>query len=260
MSMKVMNGLDLSSTQIHNVADPSVSTDAATKNYVDNLVNGLNWHQHVRVASTANVTVSSPGTSIDGVTLNNGDRVLLKNQTTGSENGIYTFNGSASAMTRTTDGAQGNLTANSTAYVAEGTTNADTAWTVTTNDPITVGTTALAFAQVGGGTTYTAGNGISISSNTISVNNGAGLTFSGAQLVVDHNVVPKKYTVTLGASATSYTITHSLGTQDVTVAVYQAATPYNVVYPDVAYTDANTVTLTFASAPSTGAYKVVVIG
>lgn len=259
MSFKVLNGLDLASGQIHNVADPSVSTDAATKNYVDNLVNGLNWHQHVRVASTANVTVSSPGTSIDGVTLNNGDRVLLKNQTTASENGIYTFNGSAAAMTRTTDGAQGNLTANSTAYVAEGTANADTAWTVTTNDPITVGTTALAFAQVGGGTSYTAGNGINIASNVISAVAGNGIVVDGTGVRIDTTKVPQKYSTTLATSATSYTVTHNLGTQDVLVTVYTVSNGA-VVYPDITNATTNTVTVAFASAPAASTYRVVVIG
>ena len=259
MAMKVMNGLDLQSQKIVNVADPSVSTDAATKNYVDNLINGLSWHNHVRVASTGNVTVSSPGTSIDGVTLNANDRILLKNQTTASENGVYTFNTSTSALTRAVDGVQGELTANATFYAAEGTSNADTAWTLTTNDPITVGTTGLAFAQVGGGTTYTAGNGINIASNVISAVATTGITVTGSGIGIDHTVVPQKYATTLATSATSYTVTHNLGTQDVQVTVYTVSSGV-VVYPDVTNATTNTVTIAFASAPAASTYRVVVIG
>lgn len=259
MAYKFYNGIDLQAQRAVNASDPSVSTDLATKNYVDNLINGLSWHQHVRVASTANVTVSSPGTTIDGVTLNTGDRVLLKNQTTTTENGVWTFNGSASALTRTVDGVTGELTANATFYAAEGTANADTAWTLTTNDPITVGTTALAFAQVGGGTTYTAGNGISISSNVISAVATTGIVVNGSGIGADFTVVPKKYATTLGTSATSYTVTHNLGTQDVMVTCYIISTGEQINASPVNATT-NTVTLAFASAPTASTIRVVVIG
>ncbi|MFF2551806.1 hypothetical protein ACFVUS_12450 [Nocardia sp. NPDC058058] len=259
MAYKIMNGLDLQSQRIQNVSDPSVSTDAATKNYVDNLINGVAWHQHVRVASTANVTVSGPGTSIDGVTLNTSDRVLLKNQTTASENGVYVFNGSGSALTRAVDGVTGELTANAAFFVSEGTANSDTAWTLTTNDPITVGTTSLAFAQVGGGTTYTAGNGINIASNVVSAVATTGITVGGSGIGVDFSVVPKKYAQTLSTSATSYTITHNLGTQDVVVCVYLISTGAQV-WADATNATTNTVTLAFATAPTASTYRVVVIG
>ena len=87
--MKVMNGLDLQSQKVTNLADPSANTDAANKQYVDNVARGLQWKAPVRVASTANTTLSAPGSSIDGVTMAVHDRVLLKNQTTASENGIW---------------------------------------------------------------------------------------------------------------------------------------------------------------------------
>lgn len=261
MALKIMNGLDLQSQQISNVGDPSTAQQAATKNYVDNVAQGIYWKQSARVASTGNVTVSGPGTTIDGVTLNNGDRILLKSQTAGAENGLWQFNGSAAALTRTTDGDDGTeLNAGAAVFVTEGTANKDTAWIQTTTGTITIGTTATVWTQFGGGPTYSAGNGITIASNTISAQLGSGLTFSGTQIVTDHTIVPKKYAATLTTSATSYTVNHALGTQDVTVAVYAAATPFNVVLPDIAYTDANNVTLTFATAPAANAYRVVVIG
>jgi hypothetical protein len=138
---------------LQNLADPVNPSDAATKTYVDTAVAtasaGLFYKTPVRVASTANVTISSPGTSIDGVTLSSGDRVLLKDQSTGSQNGIYVFNGSGSAMTRATDAdTSAEVKAGIYVVVTEGTASADTSWALTTNDPITLGTTSLTFSRL----------------------------------------------------------------------------------------------------------------
>jgi len=86
-----------------NVATPTANDHAANKSYVDSVASGLDVKQSVRAASTADVTLSGPVATIDGVTMSSGDRVLLKNQSAAAENGIYVFNGSASAMTRATD-------------------------------------------------------------------------------------------------------------------------------------------------------------
>jgi phage-related tail fiber protein len=157
--------------KITSLGTPTSSTDAATKAYVDAAVNGLDWKASVRAATTANgalATAYENGDVIDGVTLATGDRILIKNQTTGSENGIYTVNASG-APTRATDAdASAEVTAGLAVFVSEGTVNADTQWGLTTNDPITLGTTALTFAQIGAGTTYTGSNGISVAGTVIS--------------------------------------------------------------------------------------------
>jgi hypothetical protein len=100
-----------------------------------------------KAASTANVTLTAPGTAIDGVTLGTGDRVLLKDQTAGAENGIYDFNGSAATLTRSPDAVLGVLVDAYSVRVQQGTANAETRWEVSTNDPITPGTTSLAFVR-----------------------------------------------------------------------------------------------------------------
>lgn len=265
MARKVLNGLDLVNQRIQNLADPSSATDAATKQYVDGLVNGLDWKQSVRAATTAAGTLATGfanGSVIDGVTLATGNRILIKNQATASENGIYVVAASG-APTRATDAdASAEVTPNMTVYVEEGTTNADTAWTLTTNAPITLGTTGLTFAQVGGGSTLTAGNGITISSGTISVNPAAsgGISVAAGGVSVDTAIVVRKFAASIGnGSSTSIAVTHNLGTRDVTVAVYDNTT-FEEVLPDVVHTDANNVTLTFATAPATNAYRVVVHG
>ena len=138
------------------VPTPSGSTDAANKAYVDTAVaagvNGLTWKQSVRVATTANGTLSSAfanGQTVDGVTLSTGDRILIKNQSSGAENGIYTVNASG-APTRATDADTGAEMLQATVSVQEGTTNADTTWVCTTNATITLGSTALTFTQLSG--------------------------------------------------------------------------------------------------------------
>lgn len=118
-------------------------------NALSNLNNMFAAKQPVRVASTANVTIATPGTAIDGVTLANGDRVLLKDQTTQSQNGIYVFNGSGSALTRATDFDAWTEIPGATIPVTEGSTNNDVIYLSTANAGGTIGTTAITFQSVG---------------------------------------------------------------------------------------------------------------
>ena len=142
-----------------------------SKEYVDAVKVGLDFKDSVRVASTGNLTISGPGSAIDGISLSSGDRVLLKNQSTGSENGIYVWNGAASALTRATDAdADVEVTAGMFVFVEEGTTNADNGYVLTTDGTITVGSTALTFTQFSGAGQIVAGDGLLKSGNTLSVN------------------------------------------------------------------------------------------
>lgn len=262
MGTKFLNGLDLANQQVKNLADGTAATDAVTLQQLQSYVRGLDWKASVRAASTANVTVASPGASIDGVTLVAGDRVLLKNQTTASENGIYTWSASGSALIRATDASAGTLTAGAAVLTTEGTTNADTAWVLSTDDPITVGTTSLAFSQFGGGITYSAGNGLQLSGTAFSVKLPAssGLVADGTGLYVDTTLVARKFSQTIGnGSLTSIAVTHNLGTKDVQVTLRDASSDA-MVGTDWTATSTNVVTLTFATAPTTNQYRVTVIG
>lgn len=257
MSLKILNGLDVGSQLITNVGSPSAATDAANKAYVDNLVQGMSWKSAVRAATTANITLSAPQT-VDGVSVIANDRVLVKNQSTASQNGIYIVN--AGAWTRASDMDTAAEFVNATVYVSEGTTNADTAWTSTVNAPVTVNTTNIPFAQVGGGQVYTAGNGIAINSNVVSVNPVAsgGIAVAAGGVSVDTAIVVRKYAANVGnGSLTSIAVTHNLNTQDVTWSLREVSTNAFVIADAVA-TDANTLTLTFATAPASNAYRVVV--
>lgn len=163
----------------------------ATQQYVDNLVsNGVSWKSAARVATTGNITLSGLQT-IDGVTVVASDRVLVRAQTTASENGIWLA--ASGAWTRALDADTAAELESAAVFVKQGTSGADIAW-VQTADSITLGTTPLTWVQfstAGGGV---AGNGISISGTTIAVNPSARLTFTGVQLdLADSGVTPSTY-------------------------------------------------------------------
>jgi hypothetical protein len=144
-------------------ADPSSALHAATKQYVDGVAQGLDVKESCRVATTASITLSGEQT-IDGVSVVAGDRVLVKDQGSGSPNaanGIYVC--ASGAWSRSADADEDDeVTAGMFTFIEEGTINADTGWVLTTDDPITVGTTAIEFTQFSGAGTYTAGNGLTL--------------------------------------------------------------------------------------------------
>ena len=147
------------------------ATSLVSKEYVDAVKVGLDFKDSVRVATTgSNISLSSAPAAIDGVTLSSDDRVLVKDQTSGAENGIYVFNGSGSAMTRATDAdANSEVTSGLFTFVTEGTVNADSGFVLTTDGSITVGTTSLAFAQFSGAGQITAGTALTKTGNTLNV-------------------------------------------------------------------------------------------
>jgi len=148
----------------------------------------LDWKDSVRATTTANIDIASAPAAIDGVTLVSGDRILVKDQTAGAENGIYVFNGAATPLTRSEDAdSNEEVTANMSVFVAEGTSFQDCMFTLITNDPIVLDTTALSFAKQAIEST-TGGDGINVMGNTASVDvvpADSGLEFVSGQLSVD---------------------------------------------------------------------------
>jgi hypothetical protein len=260
---KFLSGIDVTNQRIANLADASAATDAVTLQQLQAYVRGLDWKASVRAASTASLTLAAPGASLDGVSLVSGDRVLLKNQAAASQNGIYVWTGAAVALARAADAAAGTLSSGAAVYVTEGTVAGDTMWVLTTDDPIVVDTTSLAFAQFGGGSPpYTAGNGITISSNVVTVvpASGGGIAVGAGGVAVDRTRVPNIYAADIGnGSSTAITVNHALNTADTVVCLYDKATKAEVEV-DVVHTDVNNLTLNFAVAPATAAYRVVVHG
>jgi hypothetical protein len=176
----------------------------ATRAYVDASVQGFAWKAPVRVRTSSNVNLASPGATLDGVTMVAGDRVLVAGQTTASANGVYVWTAAASALTRASDADSAAELAGATVLVMEG-TSADQQWTQTA-DSVTLGTTALAWAQVGGGTggvtqVTNAGSGAAL-----------GASIAGSTLTLRSLIATAGSSAALGVAATQ-------NANDVTLAV-----------------------------------------
>jgi len=159
--------VDVGGKRVGNAATPTQASDLTTKAYVDSLSNGLDVKASVRAATTGNITLSNTQT-IDGIALAVGDRVLVKNQTTGSQNGIYVV--ASGAWTRATDFDNTpdiEVSPGTFFFVEEGTTQADNGYVVSTDGAITIGTTSIEFTQFSGAGQITAGDGLTKTGNTI---------------------------------------------------------------------------------------------
>lgn len=372
--------VSMGGNKLTNVATPTADTDAANKAYVDAARSGLDVKASVRVATTANIDLTQDlenGDTIDGITLATGDRVLVKDQSTASQNGIYVVVASGAASRATDADIDAEVTPGMFTFVEEGSTYADTGWVLATDAPISVGVTGLTFNQFSGAGTYTAGAGLTLTGGEFSVNvangveinsnnvqlastvagNGlayaagvlsvnvvstgglqitadsleiklnssiAGLQTDASGLAIKSDIASTGLTYTSGALSvnaidltsasgggvsgilpianggtnagseaaaraslagdvtvsspvttpnlavivtkpigdginTSYTVDHNFNSRKVIVQVFDSAN-YDTVFADVVRTDPDYVTVTFASAPSSGAYTVVITG
>jgi hypothetical protein len=284
----------MGTNKITGLGTPSADADAANKGYVDSVAQGLDTKASVVAATAVAGTLATSfanGEVVDGVTLATGNRILIKNQADATENGIYVVAVSG-APSRSTDMDNGTEFPGAYVFVEQGTVNGDTGWVCTNNAPVTLGTTNIVWTQFSGAGTYTASNGVLLTGSnfTFAPRTGYGLqtgasgaeiklaTTSGLSLAsdlavgagngisvltntvaIDSSVVVSKYATAFGdGSATSYTITHNLGTRDVIVSVYEASGSYAEVVCDVNHATTNTITLLFSVAPTSNQYRVVV--
>lgn len=195
--------LNLNGQRIINVGDPTSVGDAANKQYVDAVAQGLSWKDSCRAATTTNIALAGGPTAIDGVTLAANDRVLVKNQTTASQNGLYIYGGGGT-YARSPDGAPGSALVGAATFIEEGTTQADTAWICTTNAPITIGSTNITFAQFGAGASYLAGAGLLLTGNVIDFQTGdTSLTVAADSVVVNTAVIATVASVNLKTDKTT---------------------------------------------------------
>lgn len=184
--------------RITNVDDPTDAQDVATKAYVDATSSGLDVKKSVRAATTGNITLSNTQT-VDGVALAVGNRVLVKDQADGENNGIYVVASGVWTRAEDFDNTPGSeVTAGAFTFVEEGNTNADSGWVLTTNDAITLGTTELEFAQFSGAGQISAGAGLSKTGNTIDVNVANGIEIADDNVQLASTVAGDGLTYTSG--------------------------------------------------------------
>lgn len=245
-----------------NLPAPTDSGDAANKSYVDSAVEGLAWKDSCRVATQANLSLSSPGATIDSITMVSGDRVLVRAQTAGAENGIYVWNGAATAMTRALDANTFAELEQATTTVEEGTGAGVTYRQTAVNG--TLGTTAVSWTTLGTSAPTASTTQAGIMRLATQPETDAG---TAADLAVSPQTLAswsgrlRTFAANVGdGSATSYTVTHNFNTRDVIVRVFPNSGTFDDVEVDVQRTSVNAVTLVFATAPASNAYRVVVLG
>jgi hypothetical protein len=305
----------LNGQKITNLATPTTGTDAANKGYVDTVAQGLAQKPTAQVATTgalpantyangtagvgATLTATANGAlTVDGYAVATGDRVLVKDEATAANNGLYMVTQPGSGATPyilTRDPEMDTAAEFAGAFIPvedAGTANANSLWLCTNTAAPVVGTTAIVFTQLNKGTDLAAGTGISITGNSVAVSAtyagqasivtvgtlttgvwqgtavavGFGGTGSGTAAGARTNLGAKgSYTATIGDGATtSFAITqatHGLaGNGQILVGTYDATTG-DRVYPNENVNNSNgTVTIAFGTAPATNAYRVVLIG
>jgi len=250
-NVTISGSLDMdsgTSATITGLASPTNDSDAATKGYVDALAQGIDAKASVVVATTANITLSGTQT-IDGVAVSVGDRVLVKDQSTASQNGIYLC--ASSTWTRTTDADSWTELVAAFAFVEKGTTNADSGWVCTVDAGGTLGSTSVTFAQFSGAGQITAGDGLTKSGNTLNVG-----TASSGRIVVNSDNIDL---ATSGISAGTYqSVTFdaygraTAGTNPTTIAGYNISNAYTKTEIDSIF-GSTTAAATSASNAATSA-------
>lgn len=263
MSKQVLSDFDFNNAaRIVNLPDPTLAQHPATKAYVDSAVEGLAWKDSVRVASTANLTITGPGATIDGVTMSANDRVLLKDQTTASQNGLYIWNGAAVSMTRAADANTFAELEQAVVTVEEGTSAGASFRQTAVNGTIdSTSVTWTSFGTSAAAATETTAGVLEIATQSETDTGTDDLRAITALKLNNWSGRKRKATATFGdGSATSFNIDHNFNTRDVQVEVYRNSGNYDSVLCDVTRPSVNRVTLTFAAAPAASAFNVVVWG
>lgn len=259
MAIDVQRSMDFGGVRkITNLPDGTNPQDAATVAQVNAAIEGIAWKDSCRVSTQANITIATPGATIDGITMVANDRVLARAQTAGAENGIYIWNGAAVPMTRSLDTSTAAELEQAVTTVEEG-TNAGISYRQSVVNA-TLGTTPLAWSVFGSGASAASETSSGIAEIATQGETDAGtddLRFVTPLKLATSVFASKKYATNIGdGSATSYVVTHNLNTRDVDVSVYRNSGNYDEVIVEVQRTSVNTITILFDSAPAAAAYRV----
>lgn len=263
MARSIYVDLDmLSASRLLNLPDATDPQEPATLAQVRAFVEGLAWKDSVRVKTQGNINLSSPGSTIDGITMASGDRFLLASQTIASQNGIYVWTGAATPATRALDASTFAELESAVAGVEEG-TDAGTQWRQTQVNG-TIDTSDVVWTPF-------------IAAIPLSSESTAGRIEIATQAETDAGtddqraITPlklttwsgktKRWTTDIGdGSSTSFTLTHNLGTRALQIAIYRNSGNYDQVECDVRRTSTSAATLVFTSAPSSNQFTAVLTG
>ena len=165
-----------------NSGAPSAATDLTTKSYVDAKVNGLSIHPFMRAVAATNIVLTSPGSTIDLVSLAAGDRVFLIGQSNPSQNGPWVWSGASTTMTRPADWATGSTQPEGAYWISDpdGNIYKNSKFFTNNTSTITVDTTAVTFSQDNSGVYYTSGNGLTLVGTQFKTANGNGISLDGS--------------------------------------------------------------------------------
>lgn len=263
MAKQILSDLDFNNAaKITNLPAATASGQPVTYDQLNSAVEGLAWKDSVRVASVANITLTGPGATIDGVSMAANDRVLVKDQSTANQNGIYVWNGAAVSMTRAADASTFAELESAIVTVEEGTSAGATFRQTAVNG--TIGSTAVTWTSFGTSAAAASETTAGIAELATQAETDAGtddLRIVTPLKLANWSGRKRKATATIGdGSATSFNLDHNFNTRDVTVEVFRNSGNYDTVLCDVTRPSVNRVTLTFAVAPAASAFQVVVVG
>lgn len=255
MPKLIGSNLDFNNTtRILNLPAPASANEPVRSADLNAAIEGIKQKDAARAATQGNLNLAAPGATLDGIALANGDRVLVRNQTAQSENGIYIFNGAAAAMTRAADANTAAELTNALVPILDG-TDAGKSFRQTATNP-TIGTSSILFVAFG-----TSGGVVAFASQAeTDAGNETAKAVTPATLK-GSIYAKRKIAADFGdGTATQFDVTHNLNTRDVEVEVYRNSGAYDTVFCDVERPDANTVRLRFAAAPTANQFRAVILG
>lgn len=257
----ILVDLDLqNAARVFNMQDPVSAQDAATKGYVDSIVEGLAWKDSVRVATQSNLNLAAPGATIDGVTMATNDRVLVRSQSSIPENGIYIWNGAATPMSRSLDANTSAELEQAVTTVEEGTSAGSTFRQTTLN--FTLGSGNIVWSSFGTGAPSATETTAGIAELATQAETDTGTDdarFVTPLKLANYSGRARRFAVNFGdGSATSYVITHNLNTLDVDVNIFETGGNQRMVDAEIRRTSVNSVTILTNVAPASNAYRAVV--
>lgn len=261
MSTLVNTILDFGgANRITNIASAVSAGQPVTYEQLNAAIANIAWKDDARVAAQVNTTVATPGATIDGIAMTINDRVLLRNQTTVTENGIYIWNGAATPLTRATDADAFAELESAVITISEG-TDAGVTYRQTQVNGV-IGTNDVVWIAFGTAPPIASESTAGIAEIATQTETDTGtddVRFITALKLATYSGRAKRYSTTIGdTSATSITVTHNLGTDDVQVYIREVGGSKRQVLAEVQHTSANSVTVLFDAAPALNSMRVTV--